>query len=106
MGVCRASAEARHVLRHVSHCYITLLRGPLVLELYSEVPPAFLLICLTTTHRCLRVLQRVGVGRGWGWGGVLSWSEEQRLSRRVRPEIGEGRTQTQIPPDELLRQLC
>lgn len=106
MRICRVSAETRHVLHMSAQRGFWLLynsaMGPpcSVLELYSEVPPAFLLICLTTAHRCLRVLQMVGVGTG-----VLSWSEEQRLSRRACPEIGEGRTQTQIPPDELPRQL-
>lgn len=101
-----ASAKTRHVLhvsaqRGFSPLYNSAAGPPCsVPELDSEVPPAFLLICLTTTHRCLRALQRVGVGTA-----MVSWFEQQRLSRRVCPEIKEGRTQTQIPADELLWQL-
>lgn len=85
----------------VSHRYITLLWGPLVLfqNLTLKFPQ---LSCsfASTTHRCLRALQRVGVGTA-----MVSWFEQQRLSRRVCPEIKEGRTQTQIPADELPWQL-
>lgn len=101
---------AKHVLhvsarRGFSPLYNSAAGAPCsVPELDSEVPPlappAFLLICLTTTHRCLRALQRVGVGLA-----MVSWSEEQRLSRRVCPEIREGRTQTQVPAHELPQQL-
>lgn len=101
---------AKHVLhvsarRGFSPLYNSAAGAPCsVPELDSEVPPhpppAFLLICLTTTHRCLRALQRVGVGLA-----MVSWSEEQRLSRRVCPEIREGRTRTQVPAHELPQQL-
>lgn len=73
-----------------------------VLAVDSEVPPAFLLICLTL-HRCLRALQKMGVG-----GLCLGLRSSDRLSqvnKHVCSEIREGRTQTQIPADELLWQL-
>lgn len=91
MRVHRAPAETRHVL-HVSAqrgswlLYNSAMGAPLFYPrtlLWSSTP-AFLLICRTTTHRCLRVLQRVGVGVGVG-AGVLSWSEERRLSQACVP---------------------
>lgn len=89
MRVHRAPAETRHVL-HVSAqrgswlLYNSAMGAPLFYPrtLLWSSPPAFLLICRTITHRCLRVLQRVGVGVG---AGVLSWSEERRLSQACVP---------------------
>lgn len=81
-----------HVSIRLDFCYITLLRGPTasVPTVDSEVPPAFLLIRLTT-HRCLRAVQETEgrAGPGPRGSGCLS-----QVNKCVWSEIREGRTQT------------
>lgn len=98
-------SDVLHVSMQLDFCYITLMWGPpcWVPTAVSEVRPAFLLICFTT-HRCLRAVQKTGgwrTGRGPRGSGCLS-----QANKCVWSEIREGRTQTKIPAEELLWQLC